>query len=208
MRTPHEAGAGCLCIIAKAARLDRLDATGKVDSCDKQNDVASYPGTQSRVAILGASIMSAKISSATSYSVQLQNEIEGKINYFHYQKFNDPTKGTKSPLSSPQTIYDFVLYPGGRFIATTADSLTAPPEDPKNLLFKLTNNSDFDFCLIELNSTDASIKKWLNSDNPTEQPAYKTKYRQRPVLSKQSVTLDFPNGGHWYVGEMPDRKRT
>ena len=90
--------------------------------------------------------MSAKISSATSYSVQLQNEMEGKINYFHYQKFNDPT--------------------------------------------------------------DASIKKWLNSDNPTEQPAYKTKYRQRPVLSKQSVTLDFPNGGHWYVGEMPDRKRT
>jgi len=69
-----------LCIIAKAARLDRLDATGKVDSCDKQNDVASYPGTQSRVAILGASIMSAKISSATSYSVQLQNEMEGKIN--------------------------------------------------------------------------------------------------------------------------------
>lgn len=94
--------------------------------------------------------MSAKISSATSYSVQLQNEMEGKINYFHYQKFNDPTTGTKSPLNSPQTIYDFVLYPGGRFIATTADSLTAPPEDPKNLLFKLTNNSDFDFCLIEL----------------------------------------------------------
>lgn len=55
--------------------------------------------------------MSAKISSATSYSVQLQNEMEGKINYFHYQKFNDPTKGTKFPLSSPQTIYDFVLYP-------------------------------------------------------------------------------------------------
>ncbi|MGY5328167.1 hypothetical protein [Pseudomonas qingdaonensis] len=127
-----------MCIIAQAARLDPLDATGKVDSCDKQNDVASYPGAHSRVPFLGASIMS-----ATSFSVQLQNEMEGKINYFHYEKFNDPTKGTKSPLNSPQTIYDFNLYPGGKFIATTAESLTVPPGEPKVLRFKLTNNSDF-----------------------------------------------------------------
>lgn len=145
--------------------------------------------------------------SATYFNVHLQNEMEGKINYFHYKKVNDRTTGTKSPLTSPQTIYDFNLYPGGRFIATTADSLTAPPEDPQILRFKLTNNSDFDFCLVELDSTDAAIMKWLTSDNPTEKTAVKVNYRQRPVLSKQSVTLDFPNGSHWYVGEMPDRRR-
>ncbi|OUM24286.1 hypothetical protein B8W70_22090 [Pseudomonas sp. 1239] len=87
---------------------------------------------------LGASIMS-----ATYFSVQLQNETWDKINYFHYKKFYDHTTGTKSPLTSPQTIYDFNLYPGGKFIATTADSLTAPLEDPQILRFKLKNNSDF-----------------------------------------------------------------
>nr|WP_315407049.1 hypothetical protein [uncultured Pseudomonas sp.] len=145
MRTPHEAGAGCLCIIAKAARLDPLDATGKVDSCDKQNDVASYPGAHSRVPFLGASIMS-----ATSFSVQLQNEMEGKINYFHYQNFGDPASGTKSALTSPQTTYDFNLYPGGKFIATTAESYQTQLEDPKLLRFKFTNNSGFPVGLLRV----------------------------------------------------------
>ncbi|MGY5328166.1 MULTISPECIES: hypothetical protein [Pseudomonas] len=81
--------------------------------------------------------------SATSFSVQLQNEMEGKINYFHYQKFGDPASGTKSALTSPQTTYDFNLYPGGKFIATTAESYQAQLEDPQVLRFKFTNNSDF-----------------------------------------------------------------
>ena len=192
-----------LCTIAQAARLDPLDATGKVDSCDKQNDVASYLGTQSRVAILGASIMS-----ATYFNVHLQNEMEGKINYFHYKKVNDPTTGTKSPLTSPQTIYDFNLYFGGRFIATTADSLTVPPEGPETLRFKLTNNSDFKFYLIELDSTDVVIMEWLNSDNSTKKAPFKPHYTMRPLLPNVPVTLEVPNGSHWYVDVVSDRNRT
>ncbi|WP_143516665.1 MULTISPECIES: hypothetical protein [unclassified Pseudomonas] len=145
--------------------------------------------------------------SATYFNVHLQNEMEGKINYFHYKKVNDRTTGTKSPLTSPQTIYDFNLYPGGRFIATTADSLIAPPEEPETLRFKLTNNSDFKFYLIELDTTDGAIMEWLNSDGSTKKAPFKLNYTMRQLLPNVPVTLEVPNGSHWYVGEVPDRGR-